>query len=184
MQQAFLRPPYQPRSPSALSPCLQRGPISTVPFCLLDPWPPKLPASRSEAPLAFRMKSADFLNSSGHSCIRSGPCAFPMQCVKFVFEGWGRVGLENDYFPLVHTHRPPNSGGTLSSSVFFSSVFLTSRARNQLWGQRDQFLSDVRLRVFSFLWVPQNDGERGGCGHLLDLPQGAVMLLAPGLWSS
>lgn len=148
VQRAFLRSPYQPRFPSALSPCLQSGPIATVRFCLLDPWPPKLPASGSEAPLAFRMKSADFLNSSRHSCIRSGLCAFPMQRVKFVFEGWGRMGLENDYFPLVHAHGPSNSGGTLSPSVFLSSVFLTSRARNQLWGQRDQFLGDVRLRVF------------------------------------
>lgn len=59
-----------------------RASLCTVPFCLLDPWPPKLAANRSEAPLAFRMKSVDFLNSSGHSCIRSGPYAFPMQRVK------------------------------------------------------------------------------------------------------
>lgn len=40
------------------------------------------------------MKSADFLNSLGHSCIRSGTCAFPMQRVNFVFEGGGKVELE------------------------------------------------------------------------------------------
>lgn len=39
-QGASLRPPHQLRTPSAWSPCFQRGPVSTVPFCLLDPWPP------------------------------------------------------------------------------------------------------------------------------------------------
>ena len=85
--------------------CFQRRPISTALFCLLDPWTPKLASNRSEAPLAFRMKSSDFLNSSGHSCIRSGPCAFPTQRVKFVFEGWGRVKLKIFSTPA-HSHTP------------------------------------------------------------------------------
>ena len=130
-------PPLSPPAANAnrLVPRFQRRPISTVSFCLLDPWPPKLAANRGEAPLAFRMKSADFLNSSGHSCIRSGPYAFPMQRVKFVFEGWGRVKLENIFRSCTLTDS--DSGGTPSSSVLHSSVFMTSLAWNQLWGQID-----------------------------------------------
>lgn len=91
--------------------------LCAVPFCLLDPWPPKLQANRSEAPLAFRMKNEDFLNSLGHSCIRSGPCAFPMQRVKFIVEGLRQAELENGYFPLVLTQWPPSSDKTRSSNV-------------------------------------------------------------------
>lgn len=80
------------------------GLLSSVPFCLLDPWSPKLATNRREAPLAFRMKSADFLNSSGHSCIRSGHCAFPTRRVKFVFEKWGPSELKNGYFLFLYTH--------------------------------------------------------------------------------
>lgn len=151
-------PPLAPPAVNAsrLVPCFRS--VSTVPFCLLDPWPPKLAANRSEAPLAFRMKSADFLNSSGHSCIRSGLCAFPMQRVKFVFEGWGRVELENIFRSCTLT---PNSGGTLSSSVLHSSIFLTSLARNQLLGA-DTLISGRRRAARFLTWVgePQNLGER------------------------
>lgn len=84
------------RPPERAAP--RTGLLSSVPFCLLDPWPPKLATNRKEAPLAFRMKSEDFLNSSGHSCIRSGPCAFPTRRVKFVFEKWGPSELKMAIF--------------------------------------------------------------------------------------
>lgn len=112
---ASLRWHQQRQTPTALCRASRAGLFPLRPFCLLDPWTPKLSANRSEAPLAFRMKSADFLNSSGHSCIRSGPCAFPTQRVKSVFEGWGRVKLENIFRSCTLTDS--DSGGTLSSSV-------------------------------------------------------------------
>lgn len=165
-------PPLPPPAANAnrLVPGFQRRPVSTVPFCLLDPWPPKLAANRSEAPLAFRMKSADFLNSSGHSCIRSGSCAFPMQCVKFVFGGGGwwnwkifsarAHSLTLNFWRNSFLDCPPFFG--FPDFAFSEPVVGTGRL---IFGQRQaaRFLVCVR--------EPQNRTT------FPELSQGAVMLL-------
>lgn len=102
VQRASPRPPHWPQRQPPCRLVSSAGLFPLCPFVCLTPGPRNSRLIRNEAPLAFRMKSADFLNSSGHSCIRSGPCVFPMQRVKFVLGG--RVELENGYFPLVHTH--------------------------------------------------------------------------------
>lgn len=107
--------------------------FSLPPFCLLDPWPSELPANGREAPLAFRMKSTDFVNSSGHSRIRSGPCAFPTRRVKFVFGEWGLSELKNGYFFCVLTGTAPcpkfGPRSFLQCSPYFGLPDFASRER-------------------------------------------------------
>lgn len=154
-------PPLVPAAANAnsLVPCFQRQPISTAPFCLLDPWTPKLAANRSEAPLAFRMRSADFLNSSGHSCIRSGPCAFPTQRVKFVFEGWGRVNWKIFSAP---TRSQTPIPAELFPQVFPFFGFPDIASSEPLRGS-GRLISGPQLVARFLAWVrePQNRRECG-----------------------
>lgn len=102
------------------------GLFPPCPFVCLTPGPPQLAANRREAPLAFRMKSSDFLSSSGHSCIRSGLRAFPTQCVKFVFEGWGRGDWKMPIFrSCTLTDPPPLQFGRNSFLKSFSSLLFS-----------------------------------------------------------
>lgn len=149
-QRTSLRPLHQQQTLSAPPLAFQLGPFSTVPFCLLDPWSPKLASNRSEAPLAFRMKSVDFLNSSGHSCIRSGPCAFPVHRVKFVFEGWGARGVRKRLFSARAHSLTPKFGW--NSFLKCSSFFGFPEPRTNCEGREINSWTTTGCGAFSLNW--------------------------------